>query len=74
VVEHRTGTLEPMSRQDAEEATRAQGGRATGSVSKSTDFLVAGASPGASKIKGAEKHGTQVIDERELLELLGRTS
>jgi DNA ligase (NAD+) len=67
VVEHRTGTLEPMSRQDAEEATRAQGGRATGSVSKSTDFLVAGASLGASKIKSAEK------PEAGLIELLGRS-
>jgi DNA ligase (NAD+) len=67
-----TGTLESMSREDAEEAIRALGGRATGSVSKSTDYLVAGASPGASKLKGAEKHGTRVIDEKELLELLGR--
>jgi DNA ligase (NAD+) len=67
-----TGTLESMSREDAEEAIRALGGRATGSVSKSTDYLVAGASPGASKMKGAEKHGTQVIDEKELLALLGR--
>ena len=67
-----TGTLETMSRQDAEESIRAAGGRATGGVSKSTDYLVAGASPGASKMKAAEKHGTKVIDEDELLALLGR--
>jgi DNA ligase (NAD+) len=61
-----------MSREAAEEAIRAAGGRATGGVSKSTDYLVAGASPGASKIKAAEKHGTEVIDEAELIRLLGR--
>jgi DNA ligase (NAD+) len=67
-----TGTLESMSREQAEELIREQGGRVTVSVSRSTDYLVAGASPGASKTKAAEKHGTQVIDERELLTLLGR--
>jgi DNA ligase (NAD+) len=67
-----TGTLTSMSREDAEEAIRAAGGRATGGVSKSTDYLVAGASPGASKMKAAEKHGTKVIDEDELRRLLGR--
>jgi DNA ligase (NAD+) len=66
-----TGTLESMSREEAEEAIRERGGRATGSVSKSTDFLVVGSSPGGSKLKSAEKHGTQVIDEKELLALLG---
>ena len=67
-----TGTLGTMSREDAEEWIREAGGRATGGVSKSTDYLVAGASPGASKMKAAEKHGTKVIDEDELLALLGR--
>ncbi|HEX2462991.1 MAG TPA: NAD-dependent DNA ligase LigA [Thermoanaerobaculia bacterium] len=67
-----TGTLETMSREDAEEAIRAAGGRATGGVSKSTDYLVAGASPGASKMKAAAKHGTKVIEENELLGLLGK--
>ena len=67
-----TGTLETMSREDAEEAIRAAGGRVTGSVSKSTDYLVAGASPGASKMKAAEKHGTEVIAEDELARLLDR--
>ena len=67
-----TGTLGTISRQDAEERIREAGGRATGGVSKSTDYLVAGASPGASKMKAAEKHGTKVIDEDELLTLLGR--
>jgi DNA ligase (NAD+) len=65
-----TGTLESMSREEAEEAIRERGGRATGGVSKSTDYLVAGESPGASKMKAAEKHKTRVIDEKELLALL----
>jgi DNA ligase (NAD+) len=67
-----TGTLSTLSRDDAEEAIRAAGGRATGGVSKSTDYLVAGAMPGASKMKAAEKHGTEVIDEEGFLRLLGR--
>jgi DNA ligase (NAD+) len=66
-----TGTLSKLSREDAEQAIRAAGGRATSSVSKSTDYLVAGDSPGASKMKAAEKHGTEVIDEDRLLHLLG---
>jgi DNA ligase (NAD+) len=68
-----TGTLETMSREDAEEAIRSAGGRATASVSKTTDYLVAGASPGASKMTAAEKHGTPVIDEHELTKLLGKS-
>ncbi len=67
-----TGTLEILSREDAEEAIREAGGRVTGGVSKSTDYLVAGAAPGASKMKAAEKHGTEVIGEEELVRLLGR--
>jgi DNA ligase (NAD+) len=67
-----TGTLETMSREDAEEAIRTLGGRATGNVSKTTDYLVVGAAPGASKMRAAEKHGTPTIDERQLLALLGR--
>ncbi|HVR29465.1 MAG TPA: NAD-dependent DNA ligase LigA [Thermoanaerobaculia bacterium] len=67
-----TGTLESMSREQAEEAIRALGGRATGNVSKTTDYLVAGAAPGASKVRGAEKHGTKVIEEKDFLALLGR--
>jgi DNA ligase (NAD+) len=65
-----TGTLERFSRQEAEEAIRAAGGHAAGSVSKSTDYLVAGEKAG-SKLAKAEKLGVPVLDEdgfRRLLE------
>ncbi len=48
----------------------AAGGRVTGSVSKKTDYLVAGDSPG-SKLEKAERVGVAVLDEAALLGLLG---
>jgi DNA ligase (NAD+) len=57
-----TGTLERFSREQAEEAIRRAGGRAAGSVSKKTDYLVAGAEAG-SKLDKATKLGVTVIDE-----------
>ncbi len=66
-----TGTLARFSRQDAEEAIRKAGGRASGSVSKKTDYLVAGAEAG-SKLDKAGKLGVPVIDEAEFERLLGR--
>jgi DNA ligase (NAD+) len=65
-----TGTLPAFSRQEAEEAIRAAGGHAAGSVSKQTDFLVAGDKAG-SKLAKAEQLGVHVLDEdgfRRLLE------
>jgi DNA ligase (NAD+) len=65
-----TGTLEGFSRGEAEEAIREAGGKAGGSVSKKTDWLVAGESAG-SKLAKAEKLGVPVLDEagfRRLLE------
>ncbi len=56
-----TGTLEGFSRQDAEDAIRRAGGRASGSVSKKTDYVVAGSDPG-SKFEKAVKLGVTVID------------
>jgi len=66
-----TGSLERFSRQEAEEAIRRAGGRAAGSVSKKTDYLVAGAEAG-SKLDKATKLGVAVIDEAAFDKLLGR--
>jgi len=65
-----TGTLAGFSRQEAEEAIRKAGGRASGSVSKKTDYVVAGAEAG-SKLEKARKLGVTVIDEAEFKKLLG---
>jgi DNA ligase (NAD+) len=63
-----TGTLN-MSRAEAEELVRRHGGRATASVTKNTDYLVAGEDAG-SKLGKAQKLGVRVITEQELLSLL----
>ena len=65
-----TGSLETLSRQDAEQAIRQAGGNASSSVSKKTDFLVAGAEPG-SKLEKAQQLGVKVINEKQFLEMLG---
>ena len=57
-----TGTLEGFSRQEAEEAIRAAGGKPAGSVSKKTDYLVAGENAG-SKLTKAQELGVPVLDE-----------
>ncbi|MFM7244735.1 MAG: NAD-dependent DNA ligase LigA [Planctomycetaceae bacterium] len=64
-----TGTLEGFSRQDAEAAIRKAGGRASSSVSKKTDYLVAGAEAG-SKLASAQKLGVPVLDEAAFKKLL----
>ncbi|PYP50021.1 MAG: DNA ligase (NAD(+)) LigA [Gemmatimonadetes bacterium] len=61
-----TGTLPTLSRSKATAIIEAAGGRVTGSVSKSTDFLVAGEDAG-SKLEKAKTLGVEVIDEAELL-------
>ena len=66
-----TGELLSMTRQQAEELVRREGGKATGSVSSKTDYLVTGANPGLSKTRAAEKHGTEVLDEDAFLNLVG---
>jgi DNA ligase (NAD+) len=59
-----TGALERMTRDEAKAMAERLGAKVAGSVSKKTDLLVAG--PGAgSKLKDAEKHGVEVIDENE---------
>jgi DNA ligase (NAD+) len=57
-----TGTLPGFSREEAEEAIRAAGGHAAGSVSAKTDYLVAGEKAG-SKLTKAEQLGVAVLDE-----------
>ena len=65
-----TGTLGGFSRQEAEEAIRKAGGRASSSVSKKTDYVVAGEEAG-SKLEKAKKLGVQVLDEAAFVKLLG---
>ena len=65
-----TGTLPALTREDATGRILAAGGRVTSSVSKRTDFLVAGESAGASKLEKAERLGVRVVDEAALLALV----
>jgi len=64
-----TGTLETMSRTEAENKIRLQGGRPASSLSKQTDFLVAGREPG-SKLEKARGLGIKIIREKEFLGML----
>jgi DNA ligase (NAD+) len=64
-----TGTLPTLSREQAAERIIAAGGRVTGSVSKKTDYLIAGDTPG-SKLEKAERLRVRVLDEAGLLKLL----
>ena len=65
-----TGTLPTLTREQATERILAAGGKVTSSVSKKTDYVVAGDTPG-SKLEKAERLGVEVIDEPRLLALLG---
>lgn len=64
-----TGTLEHFTRSDAASLIKERGGKVTGSVSKKTDFLVAGESPG-SKIEKAEALGVKVLTEPEFVNMI----
>jgi DNA ligase (NAD+) len=64
-----TGTLPNLTREQATERIMGAGGKVTGSVSRKTDYVVAGESPG-SKLAQAEKLGVPVINENGLEELL----
>ncbi len=59
-----------MTRDEAGEAVRRQGGTAASSVSGRTDYLVVGSNPGASKQEDARAHNTPALDEKGFLALL----
>jgi DNA ligase (NAD+) len=65
-----TGTLEGFSRDSATEAVQALGGKVTGSVSKKTDFVIAGDDPGRSKYEKALALGVPLLDVDGLRQLL----
>jgi DNA ligase (NAD+) len=65
-----TGTLPELSREEATKLIRRAGGKVTGSVSRNTDYVVAGDSPGTKRAK-AEELGVEIVDEAGLRELLG---
>src|SRR6266478_2514687 len=65
-----TGALPNLKREEAAAKIEAAGGKTSGSVSKKTDYVVAGEDAG-SKLEKAQKLGVKIIDEKELLELCG---
>jgi DNA ligase (NAD+) len=65
-----TGTLPALTREEAAALIKAAGGKVVNSVSKKTDYVVAGENPG-SKLAKAEKLGTEILDEAGLRGLLG---
>jgi DNA ligase (NAD+) len=66
-----TGTLPDLTREEAADLIKSAGGKVVNSVSKKTDYLVAGENPG-SKLAKAEKYETEILDESGLLSLLGK--
>ena len=67
-----TGTLEKYSRDEIQELIRANGGKATSSVSRSTDYLIAGENAG-SKLEKAKRLNVQTISEQKFLDLLAKS-
>ena len=65
-----TGTLEKMGRKEIEDLIASMGGRASGSVSKKTDYVVAGEKAG-SKLEKAKELGVRILSESEFFELIG---
>lgn len=65
-----TGTLDSMGREEAEDKLRALGATVTGSVTKTTTALIAGAKPGKSKTDKAAKLGIPIMDEVRFLSLI----
>jgi DNA ligase (NAD+) len=65
-----TGAISGMTRRQAQEVVEAAGGRVSSTVSRNTDYVVAGDSPG-SKLQRARELGVAVIDAAELRRLIG---
>jgi DNA ligase (NAD+) len=65
-----TGSLSILSRDDAKDRLTALGAKVSGSVSKKTDLVIAGEAAG-SKLAKAQELGIEVIDEAEMIRLLG---
>ena len=68
-----TGTLPTLKRQEAEDLIRAHGGKPAGSVSKKTDYVLAGEKAG-SKLDKASELGIEILDEGAFLKLIGETA
>ena len=64
-----TGSLESLTREQAQDRIRELGGDVSSSVSKETDYVVAGSSPG-SKYDKAKELGIKIIDEKEFLKMI----
>jgi DNA ligase (NAD+) len=68
-----TGTLEHFTREEIEDLIHRQGGKASSSVSKTTDFVVVGTEPG-SKLDKARNLGIKVLSEKEFLHAIGKSA
>jgi DNA ligase (NAD+) len=66
-----TGTLKGFTRDGAAQAIEERGGKVASSVSKKTDYVVVGESPGASKFNKAQDLGIELLDEKAFKKLLG---
>ena len=65
-----TGTLRSLTREQATAKSEAAGGKVSGSVSKKTDFVLAGEDAG-SKLEKAQQLGVKILDEAEFLQMCG---
>ena len=64
-----TGTLSSLTRDEATEIIRNQGGKVSNSVSKNTDYVLAGSEPGTKLVK-AQELGIRILDENEFMQLV----
>ena len=66
-----SGKLEHFTREEIEQFIEKHGGRSTSSVSKNTDFLLAGENTGPNKLSRAKELGIPIISEEEFLKMVG---